>query len=103
LSSSPRRRISVKWHLTAEPSWNWVAQAFTLIAVLWVMFGPGSVLILSDFSGVFFDLEAIRVMEETAVSDGAYAKKSAWTGTETFPELFSVKVSSFSPRESPAF
>ena len=27
-----------------------------LIGVLWVMFGPGSVLILSDFSGVFFDL-----------------------------------------------
>jgi len=74
-----------------------------LIGVLWVMFGPGSVLILSDFSGVFFDLGAIRVMVEAAVFDGAYAKKSAWPGREKFPELFSEKVSSFSRREFPAF
>jgi hypothetical protein len=74
-----------------------------LIGVLGVMFGPGSVLILSDFSGVFFDLGAIRVMEEAAGFDGVYAKKSAWPGTENFPELFSEKVSSFSRREFPAF
>jgi hypothetical protein len=74
-----------------------------LIGVLWVMFGPGSVLILSDFSGVFFDLEAVRVLEEAAVFDGAYAKESAWPGTEKFPELFSEKASSFSRREFPAF
>jgi hypothetical protein len=80
-----------------------VPQAFMLIGVLWVMFGPGSVLILSDFSGVFFDLGAIRVMVEAAVFDGAYAKKSAWPGREKFAELFSEKVSSFSRREFPAF
>ena len=62
-----------------------------------------SVLILSDFTGASFDAEAIRVMKETAVFDRPYVKKSAWTGTKTFPQVFSENVRSFSRREFPVF
>ena len=63
----------------------------------------GSVLVLSDFTGASFDLEAIRVMKETAVFDRPYVKKSAWMGTECFPQVFSENVSNFSRREFPVF
>jgi hypothetical protein len=63
----------------------------------------GSVLILSDFTGASFDLEAVRVMKETAVFDKLYVKKSAWTGTNSFPQAFSDNVRSFSRREFPVF
>jgi hypothetical protein len=63
----------------------------------------GSVLILSDFTGASFDTEAIRVMKETAVFDRPYVKKSAWTGTEGFPQVFSQNVRDFSRREFPVF
>jgi hypothetical protein len=62
-----------------------------------------SVLILSDFTGASFDTEAIRVMKETAVFDRPYVKKSAWTGTESFPQVFSENVRNFSRREFPVF
>ncbi len=62
-----------------------------------------SVLILSDFTGASFDAESIRVMKETAVFDRPYVKKSAWTGTKTFPQVFSENVRSFSRREFPVF
>jgi hypothetical protein len=63
----------------------------------------GSVLILSDFTGASFDEEAVRAMKEAAVFDKPYVKKSAWVGAETFPQLFSESVRSFSRREFPAF
>jgi hypothetical protein len=63
----------------------------------------GSVLILSDFKGASIDQEAIRIMKETAVFDKPYVKKSAWTGAEKFPLVFSEKLSSFSRREFPVF
>ena len=63
----------------------------------------GSVLILSDFTGASFDEEAVRAMKEAAVFDKPYVKKSAWVGPETFPQLFSESVRSFSRREFPAF
>ena len=63
----------------------------------------GSVLILSDFTGASFDLDAVRLMKETAIFDKLYVKKSAWTGTETFPRAFAESVSSFSRREFPVF
>jgi len=63
----------------------------------------GSVLILSDFTGASFDEEAVRAMKEAAVFDKPYVKKSAWVGAETFPQLFSESVRSFSCREFPAF
>jgi hypothetical protein len=63
----------------------------------------GSVLILSDFTGASFDLEAVRLMKETAVFDKPYVKKSAWTGTENFPQAFAESIRSFSRREFPVF
>ena len=63
----------------------------------------GSVLILSDFTGASFDEEAVRAMKESAVFDKPYVKRSAWVGTENFPELFSESVRNFSRREFPAF
>lgn len=42
-------------------------------------------------------------MKETAVFDKLYVKKSAWTGTESFPQAFSENVKSFSRRKFPVF
>jgi len=42
-------------------------------------------------------------MKEAAVFDKPYVKKSAWVGAETFPQLFSESVRSFSRHEFPAF
>jgi hypothetical protein len=63
----------------------------------------GSVLILSDFTGASIDQEATRVMKESAVFDKPYVRKSAWTGTESLPVLFSEELGSFSGREFPVF
>jgi hypothetical protein len=63
----------------------------------------GSVLILSDFTGASFDDEAIRVMQQTAVFDKPYIKKSAFVGTDSFPEGFFENLKSFSRREFPVF
>jgi hypothetical protein len=63
----------------------------------------GSVLILSDFTEASFDEEAIRVMQQTAVFDKPYIKKSAFVGTENFPKGFIENLKSFSRREFPAF
>jgi hypothetical protein len=59
----------------------------------------GSVLILSNFRGASIDEEAILIMKETAVFDKPYVKKSAWTGAEGFPRVFSESLRSFSRRE----
>ena len=63
----------------------------------------GSVLILSDFTGASFDAEAILVMQQTAVFDKPYIKKSAFVGAESFPQGFFENLRSFSRREFPAF
>jgi hypothetical protein len=63
----------------------------------------GSVLILSDFTRASFDQEAIRVMKETALFDKPYVKKSAWTGAESFPQVFFDDLISFSHREFTVF
>ncbi len=63
----------------------------------------GSVLIFSDFTGTSFDREAIRAMKEAAVFDKPYVKRTAWTGTESFPEEYLKSLSSFSRREFPTF
>jgi hypothetical protein len=62
-----------------------------------------SVLILSDFTGAAFDPKAVRIMRETAVFDKPYVKRSAWMGTENFPQAFAESVGSFSRREFPIF
>lgn len=63
----------------------------------------GSVLILSDFTGASFDEEALRAMQETAVFDKPYIKKTAWVGASEFPAVFAKSLSSFSRREFPVF
>jgi hypothetical protein len=63
----------------------------------------GSVLIFSDFTGASFNEETIRVMEEVAVFDKPYIKKTAWVGAESFPQEFAEKLSSYSRREFPLF
>jgi hypothetical protein len=63
----------------------------------------GSVLILSDFTGASIDEEAIRIVQQTAVFDKMYVKKSACVGTENFPPEYSENLSDFSRREFPAF
>jgi len=63
----------------------------------------GSVLILSDFRGASVNQEAIRVMKESAIFDKPYVKKSAITGTENLPPLFSENLGSHSHREFPVF
>jgi len=62
-----------------------------------------SVLILSDFTGALFDAEAIRVMQQTAVFDKPHVKKSAFVGTESFPQGFFENLRGYSRREFPTF
>ena len=62
-----------------------------------------SVLILCDFTGASFDLEAIRVMKEVAVFDKHYIRKSAWVGAENSPDVFSEDIMNFSRRKFPTF
>jgi hypothetical protein len=42
-------------------------------------------------------------MNESAVFDKPYIKKSAWVGAEGFPEAFRDSLKSFSRREFPTF
>jgi hypothetical protein len=63
----------------------------------------GSVLILSDFKGASINQEAIRVMQESAIFNKPYVKKSAVTGTESLPPRFYENLGSFARREFPAF
>jgi hypothetical protein len=62
-----------------------------------------SVLIMSDFTAATFDADALLAMKETAVFDKPYIKKTAWVGTDSFPNDLSQSVSDFSHRQFPAF
>lgn len=64
---------------------------------------PGSVLLLADFTGALFDEDVMRTLQQTAVFDKPYVKKSAWIGTESLPALVRETVSKFSRREFPVF
>ncbi len=46
---------------------------------------PGSVLVLTDFTGAAFDRGALLAMKKTAVFDKPFVKKSALIGTEDLP------------------
>ena len=63
----------------------------------------GSVLILTDFTGASFDLEAVRAMKESAVFDKPFVKKSALIGTESLPKDSYEAIKNFSRRELPTF
>jgi hypothetical protein len=62
-----------------------------------------SVLILSDFTGASIDRAAILAIEETAVFDKPYVKKSVCVGIENFPERYREDLAIFSGRQFPAF
>jgi hypothetical protein len=60
-----------------------------------------SVLILSDFTGASFDKDALRTMQQSAVFDKPFVKKSALIGTGTLPRQFHEALKTFSQRELP--
>jgi len=60
---------------------------------------PGSVLVLTDFTGASFDRDALRAMKETAVFDKPFVKISALIGTESLPRDFYEDMTQFSRRE----
>jgi hypothetical protein len=60
---------------------------------------PGSVLVLTDFTGAAFDRDALLAMKETAVFDKPFVKKSALIGTEDLPVSFYDELKNFSRRE----
>ena len=62
-----------------------------------------SVLILADYTGAEVDKEAFRTIEQTAVFDKPFVKRSAWVGAERFPEVFRKNLKNFSGREFPTF
>jgi hypothetical protein len=80
-----------------------VARSFRIAPDVVTVCPIGSVLILSDFTGASFDREAIRIMQQAAVFDKPFVKKSAWVGTESFPQGLPENVSSFSRRVFSAF
>ena len=63
----------------------------------------GSVLILTDFTRASFDQDALRTMQQSAVFDKPFVKKSALIGAETLPRQFYDDIKSFSRREFPIF
>ena len=64
---------------------------------------PGSLLILSDFTGTHIDKQVATRAKEVLVLDRPYVKKSAWVGTEHLPQVFYENFKSFSQRELPIF
>jgi hypothetical protein len=64
---------------------------------------PGSMLILSDFTGASVDRKVATRMKEVATLDRPYVKRSAWVGAESMPHVFYENIKSFSHREIPTF
>ena len=64
---------------------------------------PGSLLILSDFTGTHIDKQVATRAKELLVLDRPYVKKSAWVGTKHLPPVFYENFKNFSQRELPTF
>jgi len=64
---------------------------------------PGSLLILTDFTGAEIDKQVATKAKEVLVHDRPYVKRSAWIGMETLPHVFYEHFKSFSQRELPTF
>jgi hypothetical protein len=64
---------------------------------------PGSLLILTDFTGAQIDKEVATQAKKVLVLDRPYIKKSAWVGTESLPHVFYENFKSFSQRDLPTF
>jgi hypothetical protein len=63
----------------------------------------GSVLLLVDFTEAAISLESIRTMQQNAIFDKPYIKRSAWMGTSSLPDSFRLELSNYSRREFPVF
>jgi hypothetical protein len=63
----------------------------------------GSVLLLVNFTGASFDVEAIRVIKESAVFDKPFIKKSAWIGATNLFGKSHAEIQEFSRRKLPVF
>ena len=64
---------------------------------------PGSLLILTDFTGTHFDKKVATRAKEVLVLDRPYVKRSAWIGTEKLPHVFYENFKNFSQRDLPLF
>jgi hypothetical protein len=62
-----------------------------------------SVLMLVDFTGAKINQEALHTMEESAVFDKPFIKKSAWIGAEHISAAFYEQLKDFSRRDFPMF
>jgi hypothetical protein len=64
---------------------------------------PGSLLTLSDFTGVQFDREAADRMKVVAAKDRPHVRRAAVVGADSIPEVFYRALESFSSRQFPKF
>jgi len=64
---------------------------------------PGSLLVLTDFTGAEVDKKVATRIKEVLVLDKPYVKRSAWVGTESLPQVFYEHFKNFSQRELPVF
>jgi hypothetical protein len=64
---------------------------------------PGSLLVLTDFTGAEIDKKVATRMKEVLVLDRPYVKRSAWVGTESLPQVFYEHFKNFSQRDLPVF
>jgi hypothetical protein len=88
---------------TASCSASQVEKTFRALPDLVITLPRRSVLILTDFTGASFNEDAVRAMEQAAVFDKPFIKKSAWVGAISLPDEFSNRVKSFSRREFAVF
>jgi hypothetical protein len=63
----------------------------------------GSVLVLVEFTGATFDHDTVRAMQQAAVFNKAYIKKSAWVGAENLSHSSREEIRRFSGRDFPMF
>ncbi len=64
---------------------------------------PGSLLVLTDFTGAEIDKKVATRMKEVLVLDRPYVKRSAWVGTESLPQVFYEHFKNFSQRDLPVY
>ena len=80
---------------TASCSASQVEKTFRALPDLVITLPRRSVLILTDFTGASFNDDAVRAMEQAAVFDKPFIKKSAWVGALSLPDEFSNRVKEF--------
>lgn len=58
-----------------------------------------SVLVLADFTGATFSDEATNQIATAAAADRPHVLRSAWVGTESFPEEWFNRIRDYSQRD----